>query len=56
MKKKVTYTKDAFLHIRVDSVDKKVWEAMARKWNVTLTKFVIACMNAASRKSQTATR
>lgn len=45
MKKKVTYSKDAHLHIRVDKNDLKRWKERARQWEIPLTVYAIRALN-----------
>ncbi len=45
MEKKVTYVKDAHLHIRVDSDDLMKWKTLARIMRVDLTTYVINTLN-----------
>lgn len=45
MEKKVTYIKDAHLHIRVDRDDLERWKESAKKCAVDLTTYVINMLN-----------
>jgi hypothetical protein len=45
MKKTVTYSKDAHLHIRVDKNDLRLWKADAKKKGLQLTAMTIRALN-----------
>lgn len=45
MEKKVTYVKDAHLHIRVDRDDLERWKETAKKCASDLTSYVINTLN-----------